>query len=328
MKNPQMAMHETLKEAARAHGGILSWPAFTRIALYHPELGYYRRERQRVGKGEGSDFYTASSLGLVFGQLIAAAAQDLLGADFCRDAVLVEIGAEPQGSPLAEMAKDFSGYRAIRVGEAVAIPEKSVVVSNELLDAQPFHRFLFREGQWREIGVAVADNLQETELPEPTQEAAAFLKTLPTDLPEGTRLDISLEAETLLRSITEGDWQGALIFFDYGRTLAELLQASPRGTARGYYRHEAVDDLLARPGEQDLTCHVCWDRLEAVLAGAGFADVRVDAQESFLMRQGKAAVARIIEQKPGAFDPDRQALMGLVSPNHLGRKFQVLHGLR
>ena len=39
---------------------------------------------------------------------------------------------------------------------------------------------------------------------------------------------------------------------------ADLIGDRPAGTARAYYRHEATRDLLARPGEQDLTCHVCW----------------------------------------------------------------------
>ncbi|WP_236919219.1 hypothetical protein [Ereboglobus luteus] len=81
--------------------GVLRMPfdRFMALALYDPELGYYRRDRKRVGRGEGTDFFTASTSGPVFGELICAAAEKLLreqdaGADL-RDYVFVEIGAEP-----------------------------------------------------------------------------------------------------------------------------------------------------------------------------------------------------------------------------------------
>jgi SAM-dependent MidA family methyltransferase len=39
------------------------------LALYHPEEGYYARERHRVGRG--GDFVTSVSVGRCFGMLLA-----------------------------------------------------------------------------------------------------------------------------------------------------------------------------------------------------------------------------------------------------------------
>src|SRR5438067_12548796 len=84
----------------RAHAdsrGTMAFDRFMELALYHPEVGYYRRERRRVGYGPGTDFFTASTSGPVFGELVAAAAANLLGPRDPRTHTFVEIGAEPTG---------------------------------------------------------------------------------------------------------------------------------------------------------------------------------------------------------------------------------------
>ena len=103
----------------------------------------------------------------------------------------------------------------------------------------------------------------------------------------------------------------------------------PGGTARAYFRHEVSRDLLARPGGQDLTCHVCWDRLERVLRGGGFDPVRVERQEAFFLRHAAPAIEALLAAKPaGEFSPARQTLQELLHPAHLGHKFQILSARR
>jgi len=53
-----------LAEAGDAR--TVRFDAFMRLALYHPELGYYRRDRLRVGRDRAADFYTSTSLGPLF----------------------------------------------------------------------------------------------------------------------------------------------------------------------------------------------------------------------------------------------------------------------
>src|SRR5688572_17507339 len=77
--------------------GEMTFARFMEFALYHPEVGYYRANRERVGYRPGTDFFTAASSGPVFGELVAAACAKLLresGRDPARHA-FVEIGAEP-----------------------------------------------------------------------------------------------------------------------------------------------------------------------------------------------------------------------------------------
>src|SRR5690242_6279671 len=42
---------------------MLTFERFMALALYDPKVGYYRKNRRRIGYGGGADFYTASSSG-------------------------------------------------------------------------------------------------------------------------------------------------------------------------------------------------------------------------------------------------------------------------
>jgi SAM-dependent MidA family methyltransferase len=112
---------------------------------------------------------------------------------------------------------------------------------------------------------------------------------------------------------------------DYGKTIAQCLESSPAGTARAYRSHQLSGAILENLGSQDLTCHVLWDRIEPVLADAGFRNIRLDRQEAFFVKYAGAEMERI------ALSGDPEAtgrLRALTHPAHFGAKFQVLHGIR
>ncbi|MDR1010305.1 MAG: SAM-dependent methyltransferase [Opitutaceae bacterium] len=338
---------------------------FMGLALYNPATGYYRGGRKRVGRGGGTDFFTASTSGPVFGELVCAAAVKRLRENDARanprDYVFVEIGAEPGGGVLAGVKHPFGGERTIRVGTAImgnlALRGKCVVFSNELFDAQPFRRFVFRGGAWRELGVAMdgetealrelgvamdeeAGALRECEMPgsadpwhdigteSPDWRGVAF--------PEGYHLDLPLEAVILAREIAAQPWHGLFLACDYGKSWRELIEATPAGTARAYFRHTQSNDLLANPGEQDLTCHICWDWLVDELREDGFVlpeppEPPVASQESFFVHHAGDYLAKAFAGDAplaAAAGTRKRALMQLLHPAHMGQKFQVLHAVR
>lgn len=320
------ARHDAIVDLLRreARGGVVSFARLVEAALYGPGLGYYVADRTRVGKAAGTDFTTAAALGPMFGDLIAGAAKSLVG-DLKAHA-LVEVGAEPGQSHYSGVASRFAELRTFPFGAGPTFPARCVLVANELLDAQPFHRFVRQGGAWRELGVRVhGPELTVEPLPEfSTPAAAAFAGALP-DADEGWILDAPLAAEELLRRLVAGSWTGAVILLDYGKTVAQCLESSPAGTARAYRSHRLSAAILENLGSQDLTCHVLWDRLEIVLAAAGFRDVRVDRQEAFFVKHAGAEMERI------ALSGDPEAtgrLRALTHPAHFGAKFQVLHAVR
>lgn len=304
----------------------MSFAQFMELALYHPEVGYYRRDRLRVGYGTGTDFFTASSSGPIFGELVAAAAAKLLRAAGRDPAthVFVEMGAEDTLGVLRDVAHPFAAARTIRVGEAPALSGDSVVFSNELFDAQPCQRTIFREGRWRELGVREEGGaLFEVELPlGPTTDLE------PAVAPEGYIFDRPLAATNLAASIAGQSWRGLFLAFDYGKTFRQLAEETPGGTVRAYHRHRQSNDLLARPGEQDLTCHVCWDWLEAALTRNGFSAPALESQEAFLVRHAGEFVAATSAAEAARFSRRKLALLQLLHPSQMGQKFQVLHALR
>ncbi len=303
--------------------GSLTFAQFMELALYHPAVGYYRRPRVRVGYGAGTDFFTASTSGPLFGELITAAVVHLLGDQSPGEFTFVEIGAEPGGGILTGVAHPFAAARTVRLGEAPALTGRCVVFSNELFDAQPFRRFVRRAGAWRELGVALREGaLHEVELP------VQAPPELPADAPEGYVIDAPLAAASLAGQIAAADWTGLFVACDYGKTWRELAESCPEGTARAYHRHVQSNDLLARPGEQDLTCHVCWDWLVAALSTRGFTRPVVESQESFFIHHAASTIAAISAAEAARFSPRKQSLLQLLHPSHLGQKFQVLHARR
>lgn len=296
---------------------------FVDMALYDVEIGYYRTTRKRVGREPGTDFLTASSIGPLFGQLVVAACVSLLGPLNPRTTTFVEIGAEPGASVLDPVDHPFEAVRTLRLGSPLAIAGQCIVFSNELFDAQPFRRFRRRRDAWLEIGVRLTDaGLSEVELD------AISEPWLPETAEEGYCFDAPWRATELAREIARQRWSGLFLAFDYGKSFEELAHATPQGTARAYVAHRQSNDLLAAPGERDLTCHVCWDWLKTAIEQEGFTRVLAQSQESFFVHHAGESLARMVGPGTMLQRTDRLALMQLLHPGNMGQKFQVLHGLR
>ncbi|MFZ9839570.1 MAG: SAM-dependent methyltransferase [Opitutaceae bacterium] len=307
--------------AAAGPAGHLPFARFMELALYHPEIGYYRAGRERVGRAPGTDFITSATAGPLFGELVAAAAAQLLGLDAASRHTFVELGAEPGQSVLADVAHPFAAVRALRLGDPLVLGGDCIVFSNELFDAQPCVRTVYRGGAWRERTVELTEDgtCMEGEVPYPADRHPA---------PEGYAFDRPLAAAHLAGEIARQPWRGLFLAFDYGKTERELRTECPAGTARAYHRHRQERDLLARPGEQDLTCHVCWDWIAAELTTAGFSTPALEFQETFFVRRAGAKIAAVSAAEAARFSPRKQALMQLLHPGQLGQRFQVLHARR
>lgn len=317
-------MLEALRDRLPEDSALLSLESFIDCALYHPALGYYRRPRKRVGHREEADFYTASSLGSLFTRLVIAS-MDTLVEDALEAYSFVELGPESdQGILSAIEAIPFRETRTIRPGEPVEIPDKAIVFSNELFDAQPFRRYIRQEGRWLELGIAVgADSLAWEAFP-----PGDTLPKLPESAPDGYIIDWPGKAHALLETICQQPWTGLFLAFDYGLERSTLFTQRPLGTGRTYANHQMGNDLLHNPGQVDITCHVIWEELEAIMRKNRFRGVAVQRQETFFMHNGQAVIKDVLESVPAGMSPQKQTLMELLHPDNMGHKFQVLTGHR
>lgn len=320
--------------SAAPEGGQLNYRDFIQLALYDSEYGYYRRDTQRVGRNQDADFYTSQSLGQVFGLLVVEAVQQLLetnsqGPINLADWTWVEVGYESDAGWWTDGDCPFKEVLRIGPGDDMHISGPSVVFSNELFDAQAFHRLLYIGGEWKELGVDCSGpELKETVLPELSEEVHAFRHDLPLESQEGYLLDLPLATRSLMKQLTKQDWTGLLVALDYGKSWPELAHDFPQGTARAYFKHEQSSNLLIQPGLQDITCHICWDWLKEELEKARFQNCRVESQEAFFVKHAARQIEQIITAKPGAFDTQRQTLMHLIHPATMGQQFQVLSAYR
>ncbi|MBN1402993.1 MAG: SAM-dependent methyltransferase [Opitutales bacterium] len=308
--------------------GLVSFAQFMRIALYEPELGYYANPaRKRVGTSKDADFYTSESMGRVFAELVAGACRELVEPCVGEGVTFVELGAEAGASNVASQAcPPFEKSLALSLGAEIPDSGNLLLFSNELFDAQPFNRVVRFGGCWRESGVRIVDGQAVEELlPELTPEVAAFAPRLPEDAPEGYRMDLPLQAEALMADLARRENVCAIVAFDYGLDWADILHRRPAGTARAYRSHSLCGSLFDAPGEQDLTCHICWDGLENVLRDAGFSDVRLMRQESFFMRHAMPQIEAVMSRGDIV---EAGKLRELVHPTRMGAAFQVLVALR
>lgn len=310
-------------QAAAGPGGVLNFERFMALALYDPGCGYYRQPRRRIGRGGGSDFYTAASLPL-YGELVAAACAALVGGPSkAREYTFVELGAEPSGGVLRGVAHPFGRSLEVGVNGTLALRGPCVVFSNELFDAQPFRRFRSHADGWRELGVRSGPGgWEEAELP---PGGADFL---PPGAPAGYCLDAPTGARELAQAVAAQPWTGLFVAADYGKSWEELAFGTPMGTARAYRDHRQSNDLLAHPGEQDLTCHVCWDWIGQALTEGGFGPFCVESQEAFLVRHAGPLLAEVTAAVSSGLDARKQTLLHLLHPSLMGRKFQVLTAFR
>jgi SAM-dependent MidA family methyltransferase len=142
-------------------------------------------------------------------------------------------------------------------------------------------------------------------------------------LPDGYTIETCPAAENWWRQAARALRHGRLMTIDYGLTADEFFSPSrTRGTLRAYFRHHATDDLLANPGEQDLTAHVNFSAIQAAGEACGLATEQFPTQGRFLTRILANAVKSGLweKMKPA----EARQFQTLTHPDHLGRAFRVL----
>ncbi|WP_309005339.1 SAM-dependent methyltransferase [Pelagicoccus sp. SDUM812005] len=311
--------------------GFIELPDFVETALYHPQHGYYCKQQERVGKSPHSDFYTSVSLKEAFAEIVVEATCSLLETAKLApaDTHWVELGAEPNGTLLDSQQSPFKSVRAIGIGQEIEIPSPAVVFSNELFDAQTFRQVRFDGERWIEYGVKLdGQNLSWAPRAQASEEASLYIEELPRDLPVGYTADLPTGARSLARFLLEKNWSGVFVAFDYGKTWHSISADTPQGSARAYYRHQQLPDILQAPGAIDITHHICWDHLENALQKASFRKLSLQSQEAFIVHRAPNFLQKAFDPTLPAFAPIRQKLKELMHPAMMGQKFQALSAIR
>lgn len=341
--------------------GAIPFARFMELALYCPDYGYYETESDTVGRR--GDFYTSVSVGALFGELLGfqfakwleeVAATELqivesgahdgkLAADILRwlshhrpklferlRYLIVEPSARRkqwQGKNLAPFLEKVSWLESEQFDSQQGIT--GVVFANELLDAMAVHRMGWDAAaqRWFEWGVTIAaDKLVWTRLT-PTASLAHFDQIfcgLRDVLPDEFTVEVSPAADAWWQQAANSLKTGWLMTLDYGLVAEEYF--SPQrsaGTLRAYRRHRLGADLLATPGDQDLTAHVNFSQIIRVGEASGLQTDCFISQAEFLI--GVARNFWSEAELNGSWNASRnRELQTLLHPEHLGRAFKVL----
>jgi SAM-dependent MidA family methyltransferase len=142
-------------------------------------------------------------------------------------------------------------------------------------------------------------------------------------LPEGFALEISPAALAWWRTAASALQAGKLMAVDYGYAEGEGFRPErAQGTLRAFFRHHASADLLAQPGEQDLTAHVNFPALREAGEAAGLRTEGLARQSGFLTEI--VARARGLETWAPWDEKKGRQFQTLTHPEHLGERFRVL----
>ncbi|HVF07011.1 MAG TPA: SAM-dependent methyltransferase [Actinomycetota bacterium] len=241
--------------------GPIRFDRYMELALYAPG-GYY--DDPPIGAGPAGDFVTGPHVHEVFGQLVAEAIRGLLDAmDVTSGGDLIEVGAG-DGTLMRAMLPSLDGVRVttverspgaraaletidgVEVRESMsAISTPIVVLAHELADNLPFRRVRRVAEGLAEVHVGVGDG----RLVEVLAPVADELE-LPVRLDEGEEAIVPTGAASFVADVLVGPPPRALLMIDYGS------DRGAAGPAHGYASHRVIEDLLAAPGETDITAGV------------------------------------------------------------------------
>jgi SAM-dependent MidA family methyltransferase len=346
--------------------GPISFRDWMQAALYDEREGYYCRP-DRIPQGRAGDYRTAPESSPLFAATFAWYFSKLFaelflemgspaawtifeagagGGEFARGVlkrlqahypevfaatsyVIDEVSPATRGRAAARLS-EFGDRVMFRSLADVAEPAVvGVVFSNELIDAFPVHRVIMRNGRLRELYVGLDEKNFVWAECDPDEHVAEYCGRFELRLREGQIAEINLAAERFISRAAGLFSRGYLVTVDYGAERSELLDSPDRfnGTLRAFHRHHLVDDVLARPGDQDLTTTVDWTQIKEVGRQAGLRAVRLERLDQFLLSEGLLQrLSEILAQTQDQVEGLRLSTSAreMIMPHGLAASFQIL----
>ena len=337
--------------------GPISFARFMQVALYGKH-GYYTAQRDRR-----ADYLTSPQTHQEFGACVAkcldriwkamgspsefAVAELGAGDDSLMRDVLSGVYASSGAMHGFADALEYRAYDLRPASDAVSAIDTpdlksgkfQCVISNELLDSFPVHRFVIRGGEMLELMVDIDDagRLREVEgEPMDTQVAARLGRPIAA-YPDGYIGEMAFGVSDWSADIARVIERGYVLTIDYGHP-REALYHSGRigGTLRCYNQHVLGSDPFRLVGAQDITAHVDFTYLQQCLADHGFESCApLMSQSDFLDLHGlDVAVSRARREVLDARDASEVSAMrhelaslrALGDPRGLGAFLVAIHG--
>ncbi|WP_309083222.1 class I SAM-dependent methyltransferase [Chelativorans sp.] len=331
--------------------GPMSVADYMALCLFDPEYGYYTT---REPFGVAGDFTTAPEISQMFGEILAIwlySAWKACGAP--EGALFAEIGPG-RGTLMKDMLRTLSRldpglvtkhrFAMVETSPRLAAVQRETlagapartdwyfrvedlpgnplfIIGNELFDAVPIRQYIKTPAGWRERVVGATEDGALAFITGPGAPDPSLLPPQADQAAAGAVFETAPAREALIDIIAERLAQtgGAGLFIDYG------YQGPAFGDTVQALRRHAYDDVLAHPGEADLTAHVDFSALARTAEAHGLA-ARLMPQGEFLLglglleRAGRLGAGRSAEEQ----ERIRGEVERLAGPDAMGELFKVL----
>jgi NADH dehydrogenase [ubiquinone] 1 alpha subcomplex assembly factor 7 len=323
--------------------GPLTVADYLAECLWHPAHGYYAT---RDPLGTAGDFTTAPEISQMFGELLGLClAQAWLDQGAPGAVVLAELGPG-RGTLMADVLRATRGVPGFHKAARVVMVEASgpltarqraalgdhparwvgavgdvppgplFLLANEFFDALPIRQFVRGPTGWQERMVGAEGGRLAFGLAPPARLGALehrWADTVPGEIVETCAPAQAIVAELGARIAGAG---GAAVIVDYGG-------GPSRGDTLQAVRRHAFADVLADPGEADLTAHV---DLAALAQATPCATTGPVPQGVLLERLGIARRAEALARRltGPALEAHLAAHRRLTHPQEMGELFKAL----
>ncbi len=334
-----------------AADGPMPVDRYMALALGHERHGYYMG---RDPFGRAGDFITAPEVSQMFGELIGiwcAAGWQMMDAP--AEWNLVELGPG-RGTLLADLVRACSVMPGLREGMKVHLVEmspalktmqaetlkragidatwhdrledvpdgQSLIIANEFFDALPVSQLQKQAGQWHErvVGQTADGKLTFGLASDPV--APALVPSWTAGAADGDVAEFSPARDAVAREIGRRICKdmGAALIIDYGH-----IRSAVGDTLQAIRKHQFAD-VLARPGDADITSHVDFEALTDAVTADGAKAYGPVMQGDFLIKMGLKEREEMLRARADARQRIRlsKGAQRLVSGNQMGQLFKVL----
>lgn len=329
--------------------GPLSVADYMRLALQHPEFGYYRHGDPL---GQGGDFITAPEISQMFGEMIGLWCADLwrqMGKP--ESFTLLELGpgrGTLMQDALRAAAKIFGFHQALKLhllesSETLRAKQKEklivfhptyitdlndlprqplIVIANEFFDALPIRQFEKSFDGWHERMVTAVDGKLAFALLPPDETIKLLLPESMRAANPGTVYELSPASMNMVRDLAKivANRGGGALMVDYG-----YLVPDGKPTLQAVSNHQFTD-VLGNVGESDLTALVDFGLLQRA---AFIDDIKVHGpvgQGAFLRALGIELRAEQLKRQatPEQTNAIDKALHRLTNDSEMGTLFKAM----
>jgi SAM-dependent MidA family methyltransferase len=202
--------------------------------------------------------------------------------------------------------------------EIPTIDGLAILIANEFFDALPFHRVVNTESGLKEIYIDFAEGY--VELLGPLSAAVEnFLRSHPLSLNLHQSVEVTTRSLDILADLTARLEEALLLVFDYGYHTAELAHGRFfDGSVVGYKDMKLRQSMFGELGTTDITHHVNFDHLAAILDRLGWVKAGEIEQYRFLLDIG------VLEHMAALPDAERHSAKGVINPQGIGSMISVL----